>query len=227
MMGCLPRIEAIYPPDGKPDAVIIVLHGLGADGSDFAGIVPELRLPDTLCVRFLFPHAPSIPVTINNGFVMPAWYDILEADVGRRVDDVQLRASAAAIHKMIDQQLELGIASDRIILGGFSQGGAVVLEAALTYPKPLGGLLSMSSYFATADSIKPHPANRNLPIMICHGSYDQIVTESRGKACRDQLVSMGYRTEFRTYPMEHSVCLEEIRDVSRWLQDLLLIREGR
>lgn len=226
-MGCLPRIEAIYPPNGKPDAAIVVLHGLGADGSDFAGIVPELKLPDALCVRFLFPHAPSIPVTINNGFVMPAWYDILEADVGRRVDDVQLRASAAAVHKMIDQQVELGIASDRIVLGGFSQGGAVVLEAALTYQKPLGGLLSMSSYFATADSINLHPANRNLPILICHGTYDQIVTESRGRACRDQLNAMGYKPEYKTYPMEHSVCLEEIRDVSHWLQGVLPVMEKR
>lgn len=220
-MACLPRIEFDHPADSQPIAAMIILHGLGADGSDFAGIVPEFKLPSTLPMRFILPHAPSIPVTINNGFVMPAWYDILDADVGRRVDEVQLRQSAAAVHKLIDEQIARGIVSERIIVAGFSQGGAVAIEAALTYPQPLAGLLSMSSYFATAETIKSDPANRSLPINICHGTYDQVVTEARGRASRDVLAALGYEVEYHTYPMEHSVSLQQIHDVSRWVQNLL------
>jgi len=220
-MACLPRIEFDHPADSQPDAAMIILHGLGADGSDFAGIVPEFKLPSTLAMRFILPHAPSIPVTINNGFVMPAWYDILDADVGRRVDELQLRQSAAGVHKLIDEQIARGIASERIIVAGFSQGGAVAIEAALTYPQPLAGLLSMSSYFATAETIKPHPANRALPIHICHGTYDPVVAEARGRGSRDILAALGYKPEYHSYPMEHSVCLQEIHEVSRWIQSLL------
>ncbi len=221
-MACLPRIQFEHPANSTPDAAIIWLHGLGADGSDFAGIVPELRLPSALSVHFVFPHAPSIPVTINNGYVMPAWYDILEADVGRRVDDVQLLKSAAEVHKLIDEQIARGISSERIILAGFSQGGAVVIQAALTYPKPLAGLLSLSSYFPTADIIQPHPANKNIAINICHGSHDPVVAEKLGSAARDKLITMGYKPEYHTYFMEHSVCLEEVRDISAWFQRLLV-----
>jgi len=221
-MACLPRIEFEYPANSQPDAAIIWLHGLGADGSDFAGIVPELKLPSTLALRFIFPHAPSIPVTINNGFVMPAWYDIVDADVGRKVDEVQLLASAAAVHKLIDEQIALGIRSERIILAGFSQGGAVVIQAALSYPQPLGGLLSLSSYFATAETIRPHPANKTIPVNICHGTHDPVVAEKLGRSSRDLLMAMGYHPQYHTYPMEHSVSLEEVHDVSKWMQQLLL-----
>jgi phospholipase/carboxylesterase len=221
-MACLPRIEFEYPASSQPDAAIIWLHGLGADGSDFAGIVPELKLPSSLALRFIFPHAPSIPVTINNGFVMPAWYDIIDADVGRKVDEVQLLASAAAVHKLIDEQIALGIHSERIILAGFSQGGAVVIQAALTYPQPLGGLLSLSSYFATAEIIKPHPANKTIPVNICHGTHDPVVAEKLGRSSRDLLIAMGYHPEYHTYPMEHSVCLDEVHDISKWMQQVLV-----
>ncbi|MDT8427615.1 MAG: alpha/beta hydrolase [Pseudomonadales bacterium] len=216
-MPSLPRIEFDYPRNSHPDAAIIWLHGLGADGSDFAGIVPELHLPETLAIRFLFPHAPSIPVSINNGFVMPAWYDILDADVGRRVDVEQLQQSAAKIHQLIDQLRQDGISSNRILLAGFSQGGAVVLQAALTYPEPLGGVLSLSSYFASADTIKPHPANVAIPIRLCHGRQDPVVAEKLGLECKARLEAMGYLTEYSSYPMEHSVCLDEIRDISAWI----------
>lgn len=221
-MACLPRIEFDYPANSKPDAAIIWLHGLGADGSDFAGIVPELHLPDTLAIRFLFPHAPSIPVSINNGFVMPAWYDILEADVGKRVDVDQLVQSAAEIHKLIDQLRKEGFRSTRILLAGFSQGGAVALQAALTYPEPLGGVLSLSSYFASADTITPHPANAAIPVRLCHGSHDPVVPEKRGLECKARLEAMGYMTEYSSYFMEHSVCLDEIRDISAWVKARLL-----
>ena len=221
-MACLPRIEFEYPANSKPDAAIIWLHGLGADGSDFAGIVPELKLPPSLALRFIFPHAPSIPVTINNGFVMPAWYDIVDADVGRKVDEVQLLESAAAVHKLIDEQAALGIRSERIILAGFSQGGAVVIQAALTYPQPLAGLLSLSSYFATAETIRPHPANKAIPVNICHGMQDPVVAEQLGRSSKDLLIAMGYHPEYHTYPMQHSVCLEEVHDISKWMQQLLM-----
>ncbi len=216
-MACLPRIQFEHPPGATPDAAIIWLHGLGADGSDFAGIVPQLGLPASLAIHFVFPHAPSIPVTINNGYVMPAWYDIVEMNVGRRVDVAQLEASARQVHKLIDEQLERGIPSERIILGGFSQGGAVVLQAALTYPQPLAGLMSLSSYFASAETIQPHPANRSIPIAIFHGTHDQVVPEALGRRCQEQLQAMGYEPEYTTYRMEHSVCPEEIQAIAQWI----------
>ncbi|OGT70495.1 MAG: carboxylesterase [Gammaproteobacteria bacterium RIFCSPLOWO2_02_FULL_57_10] len=225
-MTYLPAIELLSPsasnPSGcTPTASIIWLHGLGADGNDFAGIVPELRLPSSLAVRFVFPHAPSIPVTINNGYVMPAWYDILEMDVQRRVDEVQLARSAAAVHALIEREVERGVDSRRIILAGFSQGGAVILHAALTCSRPLGGALSLSSYFPTADSITPDAANAGLPVLICHGTHDPVVSEILGKRADAALQAMGHPTQYRSYRMEHSVCLEEIRDVSAWFQKIL------
>src|SRR5690606_28426571 len=149
MTQLLPAIVRETRSDKPVDAAVIWLHGLGADGNDFAPIVPELRLPSSLSVRFVFPHAPSIPVTINGGYVMPAWYDILLADVSRRVDEEQLRKSAAAVHALIQDQVDKGIDSRRIVLAGFSQGGAVVLEAGLSCSLPLAGIMSLSSYFPT------------------------------------------------------------------------------
>lgn len=220
-MTCLPAVEMQSVPDRKPVASIIWLHGLGSDGNDFAGIVPELRLPSTMPVRFIFPHAPSIPVTINNGFVMPAWYDIVEIDVKRRVDEEQLTKSAAAVHALIDREVERGMESNRIILAGFSQGGAVIIHAALTCVRPLAGALVLSSYFPTADTIQPESANVRLPILVCHGSRDPVVNESLGQLAETNLKNMGHQTRYQSYPMEHTVCLEEIRDISRWIQEIL------
>tara|TARA_R100001377_G_scaffold70179_1_gene45602 strand:- start:2780 stop:3445 length:666 start_codon:yes stop_codon:yes gene_type:complete len=220
-MTLLPAVELVCPAGANPDASIIWLHGLGSDGHDFAGIVPELHLPNTLAVRFVLPHAPSIPVTINNGFVMPAWYDIVEIDIGRTVDTDQLRQSAAAVHLLIDREIARGIDSRRIILAGFSQGGAVILEAALSCPHPLAGALSLSSYFPTSDTIVPHQANRGLPILVCHGTRDPVVNESLGKKAEADLRALGHPTQYRSYPMEHSVCLEQIRDISAWFQERL------
>jgi phospholipase/carboxylesterase len=221
MTALLPAIVLETPSDKPADAAIIWLHGLGADGNDFAPIVPELRLPSTMSVRFIFPHAASIPVTINAGYVMPAWYDILVADVSRRVDEQQLRASAAAVHAFVKQQQDLGIDSRRIILAGFSQGGAVVLEAGLSCPVTLGGILSMSSYFPTADSVTVSAANQSLPIRICHGSQDPVVSESLGLQSVEALKKLGYQPVYSNYPMPHSVCPPEIRDISQWLQQVL------
>ncbi|MBU2097918.1 MAG: carboxylesterase [Gammaproteobacteria bacterium] len=221
MTSLLPAIVRETPSDKPVDAAIIWLHGLGADGNDFAPIVPELRLPSSMSVRFIFPHAPSIPVTINAGYVMPAWYDILNADVSRRVDEVQLRRSASAVHAFVQQQQGLGIDSRRIILAGFSQGGAVVLEAGLSCPVTLGGILSLSSYFPTAETVTVSDANRVLPIRICHGTQDPVVSESLGLQSVESLKKLGFKPEYSHYPMPHSVCPSEIRDISDWFQQVL------
>ena len=221
MTQLLPAIVRETRSDKPVDAAVIWLHGLGADGNDFAPIVPELRLPSSLSVRFVFPHAPSIPVTINGGYVMPAWYDILLADVSRRVDEEQLRKSAAAVHALIQDQVGKGIDSRRIVLAGFSQGGAVVLEAGLSCSLPLAGIMSLSSYFPTADTVSINEANRSLPIRVFHGTQDPVVNEALGLASVESLKKLGYQPEYSHYPMPHSVCPQEIMDISVWLQRVL------
>lgn len=217
----LPAVEMLAPSGGTPTASILWLHGLGADGHDFAGIVPELRLPADLPVRFVFPHAPSIPVTINNGYVMPAWYDILEMTIDRRVDVAQLPRSAEAVHALIEREVARGIDSRRIILAGFSQGGGVILHAALTCKRPLGGAMSLSRSFPTAELLTPSPANAALPVMICHGSYDPVVPDALGRKAEAALKALGHPTTWHSSPMEHSLCLEEVRDISAWFQKIL------
>jgi len=197
------------------------LHGLGADGSDFAPIIPELNLPATMAVRFVFPNAPSIPITINGGYVMPAWYDITAMDIERKVDMNQLIESAEKIRLLIDRENDRGIPSDRIVLAGFSQGGAVCYQTALTYIQPLAGLMCLSTYFATKDSITPNSANKQIPIKICHGTTDPMVSVEQGKLASQRLTEMGYAVDYSEYPMDHSVCPEEIAEISRWLQLVL------
>jgi phospholipase/carboxylesterase len=214
-MSLLPHIEV--ETNSNPNASVIWLHGLGADGNDFKPIVPELGLPAGAAVRFIFPHAPSIPVTINNGIVMPAWYDILDMSIDRKVDELQLRQSAEAIVQLIKNENARGIPAERIIIAGFSQGGAVAFETALSYPEKLAGLLAMSTYFATRDSIKFNPINQQIPIAIHHGSYDPVVPPALGQASFALLKEKGYASELTNYPMEHSVCPQQIKDISAWL----------
>ncbi len=208
-------------PKSPATAAVILMHGLGADGNDFVPVVSELRLPASMAVRFVFPNAPAIPVTINNGFVMPAWYDITEINIDRKIDAGQLIASAEKVRLLVDREIERGIPSDRIVVAGFSQGGAVAYQTALTYMQPLAGLLCLSSYFATQETITINSANKNLPVMICHGSQDPVVPERMGQAARLALEAMGYQVESRVYPMDHSVCAQEIADISVWLQKIL------
>lgn len=210
-------------PESTADAAVIWLHGLGADGHDFEAVVPDLNLPASAAIRFIFPHAPSMPVTINGGLVMPAWYDILEMNIELKHDEQQLLKSADAISKLIDREIERGIDSHRIIIAGFSQGGAVGYQSALTYPKPLAGLLGLSSYFATSQSIVYNPANDELQIQIFHGTADPVVPESLGQQSYDLLIEKGYQANYKTYSMEHSVCMDEIADISTWLQATLQI----
>lgn len=210
----------INPPT-PATASVIWLHGLGASGDDFVPIVPELNLPSDLAVRFIFPHAPQIPVTINGGYIMPAWYDIVAMSLEREIDQAQLLASSAAISSLIDNEIARGINSKRIIVAGFSQGGAVAYHTALTYPKPLGGLMALSSYFATHQTIALNPANAQLPVAIFHGIYDSVVSETLGSQALQTLRTMGYQPIYKSYEMDHEVCMEEIKAISAWLQERL------
>lgn len=218
-MTYLPSIE--INPTTEAKASVIWLHGLGADGNDFAPIVPELKLPDELAVRFIFPHAPSMPVTINGGFVMPAWYDILEMSIERKVDEQQLLTSASEIGKLIEREIERGVPSERIVLIGFSQGGAVAYQTALSYQKPLAGLLALSTYFATADTIQLSDANKSLPVFIQHGLQDPVVPDQLGRKAHKTLKDLGYECSYQGYQMEHNVCMEQIDDIRAILLQLL------
>ena len=206
----------------SPTAAVIWLHGLGASGHDFEPVVPELGLPEDTAVRFIFPHAPNLPVTINGGMSMPAWYDIKAMDIDRVVDTEQLRASADAVAKLVEQQKEKGIPPERIIIAGFSQGGAVAYELGLSYPERFGGVLALSTYFATADTVQRSEANADVPISVYHGTFDPMVPESLGVRSVETLKEMGYDPSYQTFPMEHSVCLEEIQDIGRFIRRHLL-----
>lgn len=205
-----------------PRASVIWLHGLGASGHDFEPIVPYLDLPDDLSVRFIFPHAPNIPVTVNGGMVMPAWYDLLSLDLERKLDMEQLLASSRRTADLVHREMERGVESHRIVVAGFSQGGAVAYQCALTFARPLAGLLALSTYFATADSVEPHPANRDIPIFVGHGTQDPMVPEALGREAVSKLEAMGYRPDYQTWPMGHEVCLEEIETVGQWLRQCLV-----
>lgn len=206
----------------NPTAAVIWLHGLGASGHDFEPVVPELGLPEDTAVRFIFPHAPNLPVTINGGMSMPAWYDIKAMDIDRVVDTEQLRASADAVAKLVEQQKEKGIPPERIIIAGFSQGGAVAYELGLSHPERFGGVLALSTYFATADTVQRSEANADVPISVYHGTFDPMVPESLGVRSVETLKEMGYDPSYQTFPMEHSVCLEEIQDIGRFIRRHLL-----
>ncbi|MDO6824401.1 alpha/beta hydrolase [Marinobacter sp. 1_MG-2023] len=201
----------------NPTAAVIWLHGLGASGHDFEPVVPELGLPDDAAVRFIFPHAPNLPVTINGGMTMPAWYDIKAMDIDRVVDTEQLMDSARAVGKLIEQEIERGIPAEKIIIAGFSQGGAVAYELGLSFPKRLAGILALSTYFATEKTVQPSEANAGIPIKVYHGTADPMVPETLGVRSVAALKGMGYDPAYMTFPMEHSVCLEEVQDIGRFI----------
>ncbi|WP_028866169.1 alpha/beta hydrolase [Psychromonas aquimarina] len=215
-MNYLPCVEV--EPSTAASASVIWLHGLGADGHDFEAVVPELALPSNLPVRFIFPHSPSIPVTINGGMIMPAWYDVADLSIDRKVDIKQLRASADAVQKLIDREIERGIKPERIILAGFSQGGAVAYQAALTYKQALGGLLVLSTYFATKDTICIHETNKSINIAVMHGSEDTVVSPLLGERAVQDLQAAGFTPQYKSYAMAHAVCAEQIADIAAWLE---------
>lgn len=196
---------------------IIWLHGLGADGHDFEPIVAELTLSQK--VRFIFPHAPVMPVTINNGMSMPAWYDIAAAQIDQRQDEAGIRQSAWLIIDLIEREIQRGIDSRHIILAGFSQGGAIALHTGLRYEKPLAGIMGLSTYLPLADSVEAeiHPGNKNTAIFLAHGKHDPIIPYQLAVETNVTLNRLGYETTLRQYEMEHSVCPEEIDDISNWI----------
>lgn len=220
-MSALETIEIETGP--QPSAAIVVLHGLGADGNDFVPIAQELGLDAVGPVRLVFPHAPVMPVTINNGYRMRAWYDILGADLVRQEDEAGLRRSQAAVDALLLAQRERGIEPERIVLAGFSQGCAMALLTGLRHAHRLAGIVGLSGYLplAAATSAERAHANALTPIFIAHGRHDNIVPIARGTAARDALTALGYTVEWHDYPMAHSVCLEEIQDINRWLLKVL------
>jgi phospholipase/carboxylesterase len=207
----------------NPVASIIVLHGLGADGNDFVPIAQELDLSAVGPVRFVFPHAPTRPVTINGGYVMRAWYDLLGADLARREDEVGLRASRAAIDALIETEKARGIPASRIVLMGFSQGCAMTLLVGLRHAERLAGLVGLSGYLPLAATTvaERHAANQDTPIFLAHGRMDPVVPFAGAVASRDALRALGHAVEWHEYAMQHSVCAEEIEDLNRWLVRVL------
>ncbi|MGD8559687.1 MAG: alpha/beta hydrolase [Gammaproteobacteria bacterium] len=205
-----------------PTFCVIWMHGLGADGHDFAPIVPQLNLPQTPGIRFIFPHAPEQPVTINGGYVMRAWYDIIAPDLRARQDRDGIVQSAQYIEELIAWQQQQGIAEQNIILAGFSQGAAMALHVGLRSGKAFGGIMALSGYLPLADElpVEPATANNKPPIFMAHGSYDPIVPLAAGTQSRQQLDALGYAVEWNQYPMEHAVCVEEIADIGRWLRQV-------
>lgn len=212
-------LEAIELETGKnPTTSVIWLHGLGADGHDFEAIVPELDLP-AIPIRFVFPHAPMQPVTINAGVVMRAWYDVSDAAI-RREDEAGVRASQARLEALITREKERGTSANRVLLAGFSQGGAIALHTGLRYREGLAGIMALSCYLPVADklAVEVHAANRDVPVFMAHGTQDPVVAISRALQSRELLGREGYTVEWHEYNMPHSVCAEEIRDISTWLQ---------
>lgn len=207
----------------NPTAAVIWMHGLGADSSDFVPIVPELDLTGCGAVRFVFPDAPVMPVTINGGYRMRSWYDIIGLELERREDEAGLRASQLEIERLIARELERGIRSDRIVVAGFSQGCAMALQTGLRYPQKLAGLLCLSGYLPLRTLVEAErsPANQQTPIFMGHGKVDNVVAIDRAEKSRDLLTGLGYQVAWHTYPMGHSVCPAEIGDISLWLQTVL------
>lgn len=221
MSELLQTIEIETRP--KPSHAVIWLHGLGADGNDFVPVVDQLPLPP-LGIRFVFPHAPMRPVTINGGFVMRAWYDIAYQDLAFKEDERGLRDSQALIEALIARENGRGIPSERIVLAGFSQGGVVTLQTGLRHGKALAGLMVLSAYLPLAPvvEIERHKANLKTPVFMGHGIMDNIVPLALGTMARDQLAGLGHDVEWHQYPMPHSVCPEELQDIGAWLSRVLL-----
>ena len=210
----------VLAPAAQAAASVIWLHGLGADGHDFVPIVPELKLPADAGVRFVFPHAPVRPVTLNNGMRMRAWYDIRTLTAEGRADETGLRESGARLADYIAKEQAAGIDPSRIVVAGFSQGGAVALHAGLRYSEPLAGILALSTYLPLASTLATErsASNHETPILMCHGLYDPVLPHGLGVMARDALRALGYTVEWKEYPMQHQVCLPEIEAIGAWLQ---------
>jgi phospholipase/carboxylesterase len=220
MNELLPHIET--NTFENPDKSVIWLHGLGADGNDFASIVPELHLPQHLKIRFIFPHAPVMPVSINNGYEMPAWFDIHPTGINSQVDSAGIQKSVQQINLLIQREQQRGIDPANIMLAGFSQGAVIALNTGILYPERLGGVIALSGLLPNAADIiaKGSAANKSLPLFIAHGTQDQVVSPTLGHAAAMQLKEAAYPVSWHTYPMAHSVCIEELDDISQWMQEV-------
>jgi phospholipase/carboxylesterase len=207
-------------PTRSADKSIIWLHGLGADGSDFVSLIPELRLPSDMNIRFIFPHAPIQPITLNRGHKMRAWFDITALSADAKIDEAGIATSRVAIAQLIEQEESRGIRSDHIMLAGFSQGAVMALATGLHYTKPLAGILALSGYLPIASQIlqAAHSANKHIPIFVAHGTKDTIVSYSLGKHAYVTLKQAGYVASWHSYDMAHSICTAEIHDISQWIQ---------
>ena len=222
-----PQLETLeIEPDGPATASVIWMHGLGADAHDFHGIPPQLGLPLGLRVRYVFPNAPQIPVTINMGMVMRAWYDVTGFD-RRGEDETRIRQSTASIGQLVAREIERGVPAHRIVLAGFSQGGAMALFAGLRYPEALAGIMCLSGYLLLPDTLTAEaaPASRAMPIFLAHGTEDPVVPHALGRGSCETLVGAGYPVDWHEYQMAHQVCLEEVREVGDWLTGLLATDE--
>jgi phospholipase/carboxylesterase len=217
----LPAIELVT--SDNPTASVIWLHGLGADGNDFVPVVDELGLPPQLAVRFIFPHAPMQPVTINSGFIMRAWYDVFNQDMSFREDEAGVRRSQQEIEKLITKEKDRGIGASRIVLAGFSQGGAIALQTGLRYSERLAGIMALSSYLPLASTLatEANAANHAVPIFMAHGTADPLIPLPLASLSREHLKQQGYQVEWHQYLMPHSVCQEEIQEIGRWLVRVL------
>jgi phospholipase/carboxylesterase len=214
------RLETFEVEPRRPaDAAVLWMHGLGADGHDFQSLVPELRLEGSPAPRFVFPHAPVRPVTINGGHRMRAWYDIAGFDRRAPQDETGIRASADALFALLRRERERGIPADRIVVAGFSQGGAMALFVAPRFPERLGGVIALSTYLPLGDALaaEAHPKNAAVPVLMAHGSHDPVVPAAAGEASRDRLRALGYDVEWHAYPMAHSLCAPEVEDVRAFL----------
>ena len=220
-MSTLEMIE--IETGNSPSASIIVLHGLGADGNDFVPVAEELELTSLGAVRFVFPHAPTRPVTINGGYVMRAWYDIRDDGGVRREDAAGVRASQAAIEALVARERGRGIPAAAIVLAGFSQGGAMALYTGLRHPGRLAGVMALSCSLPLADTLAAEAAaaNRDVPIFMAHGTHDQMIPKARAQRAHDTLSGLDYKVEWHEYPMPHSVCMEEVADIADWLGRVL------
>jgi len=220
MTSILPHI--VLDRGHAPKHSIIWLHGLGADGEDFVGVAEQINLP--VSMRYIFPHAPKQPVTINGGFVMRSWYDIADIDIGAKQDAAGIHASQTEIEKFITQEKARGVSAENIYLAGFSQGGAIALHTGLRHPAKLGGILALSTYLPLADTLSQEVSlsAKKTPIFFAHGRNDPVVPYSLGKLSADKLQQHGYQTDWHEYSMPHSVCAEEINDIELWLTQKLV-----
>ena len=220
-MSALERVELATGP--KPLGTVIWMHGLGADGWDFVPIVRELGLPAELPLRFIFPHAPERPVTINNGYVMRAWYDIAQQDIARVPDERGIRESQREVEALIAEEKARGIDAARIVLAGFSQGGAIALQTGLRHGERLAGIMALSTYLPLETSLEAEAsaANRRLPILMVHGTQDPVIPLQLAEASRQTLAARGYDVDWKAYPMQHSVCAEEVTDIAEFLVEVL------